>query len=488
MMPLMAEELHEYCAAVGVVGSDSANMTVDALRALVHRGRTGTGIGGIIVSREFESYQSSQAATDYYTPEVAEYISSREFIATVGHNRWPTSGSADEHPSPTLGNHVVFSLNGTLPETSNLEDKLSLRNIKHTRFNDGEKQAHLLDAYRKEDIDLADAIEKMYPDLVGGFACVVLSKDNSGEPVMAGFRDPYGIRPLVLGEKTENNETIHMLASETAGLQAANARFVREVKPGEIIVIRNGKLETRRVSELEEKDDVFELIYFASPESLFKNVPIGDIRRAMGRQLGAEYSDLELITRRSIVMGIPNSAEYAARGVAEFFGIDYVSGMRKLDNIRTFIQPTQAMREEARNKAYEFDRSLIEGQDIVLIDDSIVRLNTADHIVRKLKELGARSVVVLIASPPIIYPNFYGIDTPRQEELAAARYTTKQLQEKIGCDFLGYLSLDGMMDTIYRLTGQDQDKFEKSSFTGEYIVPIGKQHIERFARNLSAAA
>jgi amidophosphoribosyltransferase len=399
----------------------------------------------------------------------------------LGHNRYATNGSADKHHQPVEAGPVLFTHNGNLPLTPGLEDYLSARGINFAGYNDSEMMGRSLGEHVLRGSQLPDAVAELFPKFTGAFSCVALGQGPEGEPILTGWRDRHGVRPLSIGKTA----TGLMIASETSGLEAAGATFLRDVEPAELVVITPDGIESHKLEDPDPKFDMFELIYFSRPDSMFRGVPIEEIRRGLGRQLAFEYPDVH---PDSLVIGIPSSAVPFGKGYADALGLEYQQAITRNPAVgRTFMAPTQRLREELRDKKYDYDAALIRDRNIVAVDDSIVRKTTGMAIVRELLARGARSVTLLAGSPPVRYPNFYGIDTPEQNQLAAARMSLLEMKIAIGCKRLGFLSLDGMTGTIHKLTGEPPDNFELSCFTGEYIIPIGNQPIVHIDHRENAA-
>lgn len=472
----MADGLREKCAVVGVYDDyDAAVEAALALQVMENRGSGATGIGGITYEGAFELFRENGSAGDVWDHLRLAHLATRGMIAAVGHNRYATSGRADAHAQPAEHGsgdlQVYLGHNGNLSNMRELAADSVSHGINIGGINDSELKTRAIAHRVAQGASLPDAIEDTYPLLTGAFSSVAVAKGPSGEPVLAAFRDRHGVRPLVLG-KTAGGL---MVASETRGLEAAGATFVRDINPGELLTITPTGFESRQLAEPDPKFDMFELIYFSRPDSEFKGVPIANIRYAMGRQLAIEHGDQ--LTDDTVVVGVPASAVPFGKGFADERGLEYVQAITKNPAVgRTFMAPTQAMREALRELKYLFDTDAIHGRDFAVVDDSIVRNTTAAFIVAKLLAHGANSVSFYSGSPPIRYPNFYGIDTPEQRHLVAAHKEIDRMREDIGARHLGYLSLDGMMQAVQKATGEPRDHFELSCFTGEYPIPLDPDH------------
>ncbi|MFI5275202.1 MAG: amidophosphoribosyltransferase [Candidatus Saccharimonadales bacterium] len=466
----MAGELQEKCA---VVGAYEVNAGVDAALALQYmenRGSGATGIGGISDEGKFRLIRETGSAGDVWDDERIALIAAWGLQAAVGHNRYATSGRTGAHHQPAEygagDSQILLGHNGNLSDTRQLALDCVLRGIDIVGINDSELKTRAIADRIENGASLPDAVADVYPLLVGAFSSVAVAKGADGEPILTAFRDRHGVRPLALG-KTAGGLIV---ASETKGLEAAGAGYIRDIRPGEMVTITPNGLESRQLADPDPKFDMFELIYFSRPDSKFKGIPIAEIRRLMGRQLGVESHDM--VDKDTLVVGVPASAVPFGEGFAEQVGCEYQQFITKNPEIgRTFMAPTQDMREALRELKYLFDWDAIQGRDIAVVDDSIVRNNTGRFIVQKLLANGARSVSMFSGSPPIRFPNFYGIDTPAQVDLVAANLDIESIREAIGAKQLGYLSIDGMMQAVYGATGEPRENFELSCFTGDY--PIG---------------
>ncbi|MGB9879965.1 MAG: amidophosphoribosyltransferase, partial [Anaerolineae bacterium] len=309
--------------------------------------------------------------------------------------------------------------------------------------------------------DIRDALREVIPRLRGAFSAVLLTKDE-----VIGFRDPYGIRPLVLG-KLDNR---YCLASETVGLDIVGARFVREIEPGEICVLNESGYHVEQVvGRRREALCVFEFIYFARPDSVMKGQTLYEARRRMGEELAAE-SPVEA----DLVIPVPDTGTSAAIGFAARSGIPFGEALIKNRYIaRTFINPDDRIRKLGIRMKFNTLNSAIRGKRLVVVDDSIVRGNTTRALVSVLFEAGAKEVHLRISSPPIIYPCFYGIDMASQDEFIAFGKTIDQIAQELGATSLAYLSLEGLM----RATGvkNAERTFCAACFTGEYPCEVPEQ-------------
>ena len=461
----MSDELHEKCAVVGVStresGSVAAHTTYRALFALQHRGVEGSGItatdGGSLVS-----VRKPGMVRDVFHQDDIEMLQGK---IAVGHNRYSTSGNRHAHLQPVLNDSIGFALahNGNIPDTTELESYLETRGYITNQYNDSELMGNAIASKLHGGRDFVTAITEVSEFTAGAFACVAT---HGGD--LVGFRDPHGIRPLEIGAFDGGM----ILASETCALDTVGAEHVRSVKPGEIVIIRDGKIvKSHQYAKAKEHFDVFELVYFARHDSVMCGQRVDSIRRKFGIELAKAHKPTASKTN-TVVMAVPDTSVPAAESYAAELGLEYRTAIIKNRYIgRTFMQSTQTSRQDSLRLKHTMIPELIQGKDIVMIDDSIVRGNTLPRLVALARELGANSVTILIASPPIRYPDFYGVDTPSQDELMAAKMTVDEMRQAIGADYLGFLSVSAMVSAI----GVSRSKLNLASFTGEYPVSIGKR-------------
>jgi amidophosphoribosyltransferase len=290
------------------------------------------------------------------------------------------------------------------------------------------------------------------------------------DDMIVAFRDAKGIRPLAFGSFADNYG--YAIASETCGLDIIGAEYEREIRPGEMLIITAGNyIESVQLAEPEYKLDIFEMVYFARHDSILYGERVNEIRRRLGEALALEHPELMNRLSDPLVVPIPDTSVPAAEGYAESLGVPHRSAIIKNRYIgRTFLSPSHHQRNSQLKRKHSVIPEALAGRDVILIDDSIVRGNTMPRLVQQVRALGARSVSVLIASPPVRFPDFYGIDTPEQSELMAFSLTPEQMRREIDADYLGFLSLSGLISA----TNQPYDKFNLSCFNGEYSIDIGE--------------
>lgn len=463
----MAGEAREKCAVSGVVSLDpeipASVLMYDALDALQHRGAEATGIATLDESGDLAHVRELGLVRDVYNQEK---LLGMPGPLAVGHNRYSTSGGRLSHPQPfkDRGIGFAFAHNGNLPVTDNLETLLASNNIRTNKLNDSEMMGYAIASRIREGKELTKAVELCYPYFRGAFSCVAMHGDQ-----IVAFRDSSGIRPLSMGR----SEEAVVVVSETCALTTLGATFERDVQPGEMIVLsRDGSLDSVNVynGEPSNKLDIFELVYFARHDSMLYDQTIQMIRRKSGNILAHEHPPVTDNAENIVVVPIPDTSVPAAEGYSEALGLLRRQSILKNRYAgRTFILPGNKERKQALKRKHSSIEEDFLDKDVILIDDSIVRGNTAPRTVAIAKAAGARTVSVLIASPPVRFPDYYGIDTPSQSELIAANMTNEQIRKEIDCDYLGYLSLSGLIQA----TGQPADKFTLSCFNGEYPVGIG---------------
>jgi len=358
-------------------------------------------------------------------------------------------------------------LNGNLPVTEHLETQLAMNNIKTANVSDSEMMGLLIAQNIRGNHDMPDAVEMAYPHFRGAFSCVAMQDD-----VMVAFRDSRGIRPLAIGKSSEG----YVVASETSGLDIVDATYEREVEPGEMVIITTDGYSSRQIREPQPKLDMFEYVYFARPDSQLYGQYVGTVRRRFGEQLALEHPPQRENGENTVVIPVPETSVPAAEAYGHALGLRVQSdGIVKNRYIgRTFMQPTHQSRTDHLRRKHSIIPDAVQGRDVVFIDDSIVRLNTIPKLVEQAQGLGAKSVEVLIASPPVRFPDFYGIDTPQQSELPAAYLTVEEMAKQINVKRLGFLSLAGMV----RATGLSPDVFNLSCFNGDYPIGIGARKKE----------
>ncbi len=437
----MAGEANEKCAVSAFVANEdtlhAAGLIHETLFSMQHRGAEATGIASQMQNGSVETLRERGTVSSVYNNvNLARLAGS----TAIGHNRYSTSGSKLKHPQPFKDTPTGFAYahNGNLPVTKQLTRYLDLSNINVDQFNDSEMMGLAISQFIRSGRDLPEAVELAYPLFRGAFSSVAMH-----DGMVVAFRDSKGIRPLAIGESQDG----FAIASETCGLDIIDAEYLREVKPGEIAIITKGKIESKQVVESDPKLDMFEFVYFARPDSLLYDQRVADVRRRFGEQLAVQHPPGDESSEDLLVIPVPETSIPAAEAYAEKLGLS-----RRTDAIiknryarRAFMQPAAHERREHVRRKHNIIPEVVRGKHLLFIDDSIVRLDTIPVLAEQAHAAGAKSLSFLIASAPVPFPDYYGIDTPKQSELAAANLTIEEMREKIDCKYLGFLSLDRMI-------------------------------------------
>jgi len=453
----MASDIGEKCAVFGVYGKgiDVSRLTFFGLYALQHRGQESSGIA----TGDGETVHCHKGMGLVANVFNEENVGALAGHIAVGHNRYSTSGNSDiENAQPAIVEDVGIALahNGNLPETKKLETFLDEHAIPHTHLNDSRKILHAIATRVRGGDSLEEAVQKTYPLMTGVFSLLVMDKDT-----LIAVRDSNGIRPLSIGAIKDGV----VFASETCAFGPTEAAYVRDVRPGEMVVVDAKGMRSVQIEEGSERLDLFEFVYFARPDSTLMGKSVYGVRKNFGIELAREF-----LVSADVVIPVPETSIPVAIGYARETGIPYEVGLTKNRYIhRTFIQPAQKTREQNVKMKLTPIPEVIRGKHVVLIDDSIVRGTTSRAIIAMMYGVGAREITFLISSPPVKYPDFYGIDIQKQEHLLAAHKSVEEMRAYLGVDRLYFLSLDGAI----RATGLPKERFCTSCFTGEYPVAIG---------------
>ncbi|GAA4986902.1 amidophosphoribosyltransferase [Kineococcus glutinatus] len=464
------------CGVFGVwaPGEDVSKLTYFGLYALQHRGQEAAGIA-VSNGEQILVYKDTGLVAQVFDERA---LGSLQGHVAVGHARYSTTGGSTwQNAQPTLGatasGTVALAHNGNLTNSFALRELLAQRTsgahageIKHGNTTDTALVTALLAGDPDHTLE-ATALEVL-PKLEGAFSFVFMDED-----ALYAARDPHGIRPLVLGRL----ERGWVVASETAALDIVGASVVREIEPGELVAIDADGLRSTRFAEARPKGCVFEYVYLARPDTTIAGRVVQESRVAMGRALAREHP-----VEADLVIPTPESGTPAAIGYAEESGIPYGQGLVKNAYVgRTFIQPSQTIRQLGIRLKLNPLKSVVHGKRLVVVDDSIVRGNTQRALIRMLREAGAAEVHVRISSPPVTWPCFYGIDFATRAELIATGLGVQDVCASIGADSLGYISMEGMVEA----TEQPADRLCTACFSGSYPVPLpdverlGKHALER---------
>jgi amidophosphoribosyltransferase len=444
------------CGIFGVHGHpDAVQLTQLGLYSLQHRGQESAGVVSIDERGEARAVRSMGTMSDAMSEELDRVAG----ISAIGHTRYSTAGASSiENAQPVLarsrGGFIGLAHNGNLTNAAELRLELEERGSIFASTMDSEVIVHRLarsNADRPED-RLAEAL----CEVEGAYSLVV----SIGQTVLAA-RDPRGWRPLVMGRLGD----APVFASETCALDIVGATYEREVQPGEIIAVDNeGVRSSFPLPKRELRRCVFEYVYFARPDSRVFGGSVDRARRALGRRLAREYPAVGA----ELVFSVPDSSNSAALGFAEESGLPYELALIRNHYVgRTFIQPTQAGRDAKVKVKYNAVREVLAGKKVVMVDDSIVRGTTTRGLVAMVRAAGAREVHMRVSSPPVTGPCYYGIDTPSREELIAARLTPDEIGRELGVDSLGYLSLEGMLESV----PGGPHGFCHACFSGDYPTP-----------------
>ncbi len=432
------------CGVVGVYCSNPSltpRYTYFALFALQHRGQESAGIA------TYDGFLKSKKGMGLVT----EVFSEKDFemlkgSVAIGHVRYSTTGlSRIENAQPFVvkskAGSIAIAHNGNLVNYFQLRTELENEGRIFTTDSDTEVIAQLLTKFLLTKDDLADALKLLNDVLVGSYTLTIMVNDT-----VVGYRDPLGFKPLCVGEIDDG----YVICSESCAIDALGGRFVRDVHPGEAVIIRNGDIEFIKIAESEKRAFcIFEYIYFARPDSVIDGVSVYSARSEMGKILARESP-----AEADYVSAVPDSGITAAIGYASEAGIPYLESLIKNRYVgRTFIMPEQELRELSVRLKVNVVRRNVEGKRIILVDDSIVRGTTSRRIVEMLKSAGAREVHVRVGSPPIIAPCYFGIDMKSREELVAANYTINGIKEFLGADSLAYLSIEGLLKAVENAGG-----------------------------------
>ena len=452
----MLDKLHEECGVVGVYGHpEAANLVYLGLYALQHRGQESAGIVASTHSKMHLELGMGLVA-DIFDP--GRLLKLPGPLA-IGHNRYSTAGKSElVNAQPCMINYAAGSLalahNGNLVNAKTIRKELGNKGAIFQSTNDSEVIVHLMAQAKSE--NFVDRAAEALRQVSGAYSLVLMTENE-----LLAARDPHGFRPLCLGKL----DGAYIIASETCVMDLIEAEFIREVEPGELILINeNGLQSFFPFKKVESKYCVFEHIYFARPDSFLFGEHVYAARKEMGRAMAQESpADADLI------VPVPDSGVVSAMGFAEESGIPFEMGLIRNHYVgRTFIEPQSQIRNFGVKLKLNAVKNLISGKRLAIIDDSIVRGTTSRKIVKMLLEAGAKEVHLRISSPPILHSCFYGIDTPHKEELIAHSHSLEETRKYLGADSLQYLSINKMLEVLQN----GKNKFCSACFDGNYPVPI----------------
>ena len=458
----MGTDIKEKCGIFGVYGKgfESARLVHPGLWALQHRGQESSGIASSDGKQIF--YHKGMGLVSRVFDETK--LSRLKGYLAIGHNRYSTSGGSKlKHAQPIIeklddDEVIAVAHNGNLPSVKKLKEFFKFKKVNISGLNDSEMIARAIGVYMLESNSLDQAVKKAYPLFTGVF-CLLLMDNQK----IVAVRDSFGIRPLCLGKLNGG----FVVASETCALDIIGATFLRDVKPGEMVIIDEKGLRSVQIETGKEQLDVFEFVYFARPDSYLMGKSVDEVRQNLGVELAKEFK-----IKADVVIPIPDSGIPAAIGYSRESGIPFYPALIKNRYIhRAFIMPEQHTRNQGVRLKLNPLKHIIKGKVVILIDDSVVRGTTSKQIIDLVKGAGAKKIYFLISSPPYKYPDFYGIDTPKQTELIGARKSVLEIEKEIGVAGLYYLSYQGLLKAV----GIDEDKLCTSCFTGNYPVDIGER-------------
>jgi amidophosphoribosyltransferase len=447
------------CGIFGIQGHDeAANIAYLGLHALQHRGQESAGV--VAGDPSLRRHVEMGLVSDIFTRETLAKLPGR---AAIGHVRYSTAGSSElRNAQPFLFDYalggVAIAHNGNLVNATTVKTRLENRGSIFQTSSDTEVIVHLMAEAREPDC-VARLISALR-QVEGAYSLVLLTDDNK----LIGARDPNGFRPLVIGRVKD----AYVLSSETSSFDLIEAEFIRDVEPGEVVVIEKGGITSHRIMPAAaERFCVFEHVYFARPDSLVNGKSVYRAREKMGTRLAQEAA-----VEADVVIPVPDSGVPSAIGFAKQAGIPFEMGLIRSHYVgRTFIEPQDSIRHFGVRLKLSVVRSIVDGKRVIVVDDSLVRGTTSRKIVKMLRGAGAKEVHMRISAPPTTHPCFYGIDTPTRSELVASSHTVDEIGRYITCDSLAYLSHDGLMAAVG--AKPDGAGYCSACFTGVYPVALG---------------
>jgi amidophosphoribosyltransferase len=454
------------CGVFGIQGHDeAANIAYLGLHALQHRGQESAGV--VAGDRALRRHVEMGLVGDIFDEKTLARLPG---AAAIGHVRYSTAGSSElRNAQPFLfdysGGSVAIAHNGNLVNATDLRTRLEATGSIFQTTSDTEVIVHLM--AKVPEFDPVQRLIQALRQVTGAYSLVLLADDK-----LIGVRDPYGFRPLVIGKLKDS----YVLSSETSSFDLIEAEYIRDVEPGEVVVIDSSGVHSHRIHGgvgaasfgPQPRFCVFEHVYFARPDSLVNGKSVYRARERMGTRLAIEQP-----AEGDVVIPVPDSGVPAAIGYATQSKIPFEMGLIRSHYVgRTFIEPQDSIRHFGVRLKLSPVRSVVDGKRVVVVDDSLVRGTTSRKIVKMLRAAGAREVHLRISAPPTTHPCFYGIDTPNRSELVAASHTLEEIARYVTCDSLGYLSHEGMMAAVS--ASDTGDGFCSACFTGVYPVALGK--------------
>lgn len=458
------DRLKDECGVFGIFGTEEASvLTTLGLHSLQHRGQEGAGIVSFD-GQNFHSVRKQGLVGDNFNN--TDILSQLPGKTAIGHVRYSTTGeSKPENLQPLFANLAMGGFacahNGNLTNTFSIKKQLVQSGSIFQTSSDTEIILQLVARSRKK--KLIDKLTDALSQIQGAYSLIILTNKK-----LIGVRDPLGIRPLVLGDKNGSP----VLASETCALDMIGAKYIRDVENGEIVVITDNGIESiKPLNKIPERPCIFERIYFASPDSIVDNKTVYTYRKSLGEQLAIENK-----ISADVIVPIPDSGVSAAIGFSQKSSIPFELGIIRSHYVgRTFIEPSQTIRQFGVKLKHSVNKSCIENKRVILIDDSIVRGTTANKIVKMVFEAGAKEVHLGISCPPIKHPDFYGIDTPNYSELIASKFNLEEMTKIVGANSLFFLSLNGTYKAMgFNERNTKSPQFTDHCFTGDYPIDVSE--------------
>ena len=482
------------CGIVGIVGKQFVNQLIyDGLTILQHRGQDAAGMMTYHNRRLYLRKSNGLVRDVFHT----RHMLNLKGNIGIGHVRYPTAGcSSSAEAQPFYVNSpygISLAHNGNLTNSEELKRELFRDDLRHINTDSDSEvllnilahELQRLGKLRLEVEDVFDAVEKLHKRCRGGYAAVAMI---SGFGIL-GFRDPYGIRPVIFGERETETGKEYMIASESVAITSLGFTVIRDIEPGEAIFItKDGKLHTRQCAENPQYSPcIFEYVYLARPDSIIDGISVYNSRLHMGETLADKILKERPDHDIDVVIPIPDTGRTAALPLAQKLNVRYSEGFIKNRYIpRTFIMPGQEIRKKSVRQKLNAIESEFKGNNVLLVDDSIVRGTTSGQIIEMARNAGAKKVYFASAAPPVIYPNVYGIDMPTVDELIAHNKTEEEIASMIGADWLIYQDLDILIETTQSENSSITD-FDLSCFNGEYVTGDVNQeyldHIEEMRRD-----
>lgn len=457
---LKNRKIGEECGVFAIYDpqGDCARSAYYGLFALQHRGQESCGIA-VNNNRNITHYKDMGLVSDVFNDDI---LTKLKGTMAAGHVRYSTTGeSMRENAQPLVlryskGN-LAIAHNGNLVNKESLAKELSVMGAIFQTTTDTEMIAYTIAKERLNTNSIEEAVEKAMDHLIGSFSLIVMSPQK-----LIAARDPWGFRPLCMGKRGDSI----VFASETCALDAVGAEFIRDIEPGEIVVVKDGEIKSIKthVGKKAHTMCIFEYLYFARPDSVIEGQSVHDSRMLAGKYLAREYP-----ADADVIIGVPDSGLSAAMGFAEESGIPYGIGFVKNKYIgRTFIQPSQSMRENSVRIKLNVLRSTVENKRVVMVDDSIVRGTTSKRIVNLLRDFGAKEVHVRSSAPPFMWPCYFGTDIPSRDQLVACNYDMEGIKNLIGADSIGFLSID----SLKKIIPNAKCRYCDGCFSGKYPIKV----------------